>query len=65
MILDYSKLVGKKVKLLCAFPGIAQSIYYDGEIISSNEADKIVTIRDRFNKIVHLDSDTIKQVVEL
>ena len=65
MMLDYNKLIGKRVKLLCVFPGIKQSIYYDGVILESSEANKVILILDRFGKRVHIDTDTIKQLVEL
>jgi hypothetical protein len=65
MIIDYGKLKGKKVKLLCVFEGLSQTIYYDGIILDSSEVNKVVTISDRFSKTVHIDMDSIKQVVEL
>ena len=62
MILDYSKLADKKVKIVCIFGDIKNPIYYDGTIIDYDRDGKVLTIKDRFGKTVFLDTDSIKQV---
>jgi hypothetical protein len=64
MIIDYAKLIGKRVKLVVIYTG-CPLIYYDGTAVEWNSETKVLTIRDRFNKTVHIDSESIKQVVEL
>lgn len=63
ILFDYSKLAGKKVKIVCVFGDVKTPIYYDGYILEYDSAGKVVTISDRFGKTVFIDADSIKQVV--
>lgn len=65
MKLNYSELIGKKIKIVCIFGDVKRPIYYDGEILEYDEEGCMVKIRDRYGKIVFLDTDSVKQVVLL
>lgn len=63
MIVDYLEYLGKRIKLVVSFQGLDKIIYYDGIVIEYNAENRLLKIKDRFDKIVLLDTETIKQVV--
>ena len=63
MNLDYEKLIGKKIKIVCSFGNEKNAIFYEGYIIEYDSVSKVITLKDRFSKTVFLDSDSVKQVV--
>jgi hypothetical protein len=63
MNMNFSKLIGAHVKIVCIFGEIKSPIYYEGDILEYDEGGKVVTIKDRFGKTVFLDTESIRQVV--
>jgi hypothetical protein len=63
MIVDYGKLKGQKVKIVCVFGDIKNPIYYDGTILDYDAQGMVLTIKDRYSKTVLLDTNSVRQVV--
>lgn len=59
--MDYQKLIGKAINILCVFGDSKVPIYYDAVIIGIPD-DKHIIITDRFNTKIILDIDSIKQI---
>lgn len=59
--MDYQKLMGKTINILCMFGNSKVPIYYDAVVIDVPDNKHIIII-DRFGTEIILDIDSIKQI---
>ena len=64
MIIDYGRLIGKKVKILAVFSDMNKvPIFYDATVLEYDAVTRVVLISDRYERKIYLDADSIKQVM--
>jgi hypothetical protein len=64
MIMDYSKLIGKRVKLLAVFSNEnKEPIFYECVVRSYDASGGVLEIVDKYGRQVFIDSNSIRQVM--
>jgi hypothetical protein len=64
MIMDFGRLVGKRVKILAVFSEEHnQPIFYECIIQGYEPQGKVLEITDKFDRRIFIDADSVKQVI--
>lgn len=63
MNVDYEGLIKKRVKIVAIFGNVKEPIFYDAIIEEYDSSEGVLRLKDKFGKVVFLDTGTIKQIV--
>ena len=63
MNINYEELLNKRVKIVCIFGNVKDPIFYDAIVEDYNSSESVLKLKDKFGKVVFLDTSTIKQIV--
>lgn len=63
MKINYKELISKRIKILCVFNEKMEPIFYDCELLEYNDETKVLKIKDKFNQIIYIPDDAVREVV--
>lgn len=60
--MNFKELIGKDLNIVCLFGNSSEPIYYFCKIVDVSDDSKLIKVIDKYNKVIILSSDSIKQI---